>query len=122
MQLVVTKSNTLNAFSWIKQGWRLFTLQPGPFMSMSAILMGLLYLTSLIPPIGIVVAFLMPFLSAGFYAAASRAEQGEKLSAMDIFSLLSQLGKYRIFIRLALLGIIFSMPITHDFHAGGNIT
>ncbi|NVK26301.1 MAG: DUF2189 domain-containing protein, partial [Gammaproteobacteria bacterium] len=112
MQLVVTKSNTLNAFSWIKQGWRLFTLQPGPFMGMSAIIIACTLLANLNVLFGIIVVFLTPFLSAGFYHCASKAEQGEKLSVTDLFLLLGQISKYRVFIRLATFSVLFSILIT----------
>jgi len=112
MQLVVTKSNTLNAFSWIKQGWRLFTLQPSVFMGMSGIILAATILANVIPVLGIFVVFLSPFLAAGFYRAASIAEQGERLTVTEIFALLSELGKYRILIRLAAISLLFSIPLT----------
>lgn len=112
MQLVVTKSNTLNAFSWIKQGWRLFTLQPGAFMGMSAIILFATLLANMIPVLGIFLVFLAPFLSAGFYRAASIAEQGERLTVTDVFALLSEIGKYRVLIRLAGISLLLSIPMT----------
>lgn len=112
MQLVVTKSNTLNAFSWIKQGWRLFTLQPRVFMGMSAIVLGATLLANILPILGIIVVFLSPFLAAGFYRAASKVEQGEQLAVTDIFALLSELAKYRVMIRLAAFSLLFSIPTT----------
>ena len=112
MQLVVTKSNTLNAFSWIKQGWRLFTLQPGAFMGMSAIILFATFLANMIPVLGIFLVFLAPFLSAGFYRAASLAEQQEKLVVTDVFALLSEFGKYRVLIRLAGVSLLLSLPMT----------
>ena len=112
MQLVVTKSNTLNAFSWIKQGWRLFTLQPSVFMGMSAVVLGATLLANMIPVLGIIVVFLSPFLAAGMYRAASKAEQGEQLSVTDVFALLSELAKYRVMIRLAAISVLLSIPTT----------
>ena len=112
MQLVVTKSNTLNAFSWIKQGWRLFTLQPSVFMGMSAIVLGATLLANMIPILGIIVVFLSPFLAAGYYRAASKVEKGEPQTVTDIFALLSDLAKYRVMIRLAAFSVLFSIPTT----------
>lgn len=112
MQLVVTKSNTLNALSWIKQGWRLFTLQPGPFMAMSAIIICVSLLANLNAILGIVVVFMMPFLSAGYYQCASRAEQGEKITPADILYYLSHIRSHRVFIRLAFVSIVLSIPMT----------
>lgn len=111
MQLVVTKSNTLNAFSWIKQGWRLFTLQPGPFMAMSALVIFISLFGQTHRIFEIIVVFLSPFLAAGYYLSASRAEQGEKLVATDLFALLSEMAKYKVFIRLATFSVLLSLPL-----------
>lgn len=112
MQLVVTKSNTLNAFSWIKQGWRLFTLQPSVFMGMSGIVVAATLLANMIPVLGIFVVLISPFLAAGYYRAASIVEQGEKVTVTDIFALLSELTKYRVLIRLAAMSLLCSIPTT----------
>ena len=112
MQLVVTKSNTLNAFSWIKQGWRLFTLQPSVFMGMSGIVIAATLLANIIPVLGVFVVLISPFLAAGYYRAASIAEKGERLTVTDIFALLSQLSKYRVLIRLAAMSLLCSIPTT----------
>jgi uncharacterized membrane protein len=112
MKLVVTKAKTLNAFTWIRQGWRLFTLQPGPFMAMSAILIAISLLGNLHAILGIVIIFMMPFLSAGFYQCASRAEQGETITAADVFAYFSQIQAHKVFIRLAFVSIVLSIPMT----------
>jgi len=110
MQLIVTKSNTLNALSWVKQGWRLFTLQPGPFMAMSAIIIAFSLLANLNAILGVIVVFMMPFLSAGFYQCASRADQGETITAADIFYYFSHIASHRVFMRLAFISIVLSIP------------
>lgn len=112
MQLQVTKSNTLNAVSWIKNGWRLFTLQPGPFMGMSAIILFISLIGNLNPIAGVIALFMAPFLTAGFYQAATRAEKGESLNVSDIFSYFSKIAEYRIFLRISVLSLLFSIPIT----------
>lgn len=112
MQLVVTKSNTLNAFSWIKQGWRLFTQQPGPFMAMSALVICISLLANLNAIFGVIVVFMMPFITAGYYQCASRAEQDETITVSDIFYYFSHLNTHRVFIRLAFVSIILSIPMT----------
>lgn len=116
MQLIVTKANTLAAFSWLKQGWRLFTLQPGPFMAMSAIVFGVMIFPVLLgnnPIAAVISAFMLPYLSAGYYQAAANAEKGEVISPSDVFGYFSQFGKYIVFIRIALLSILFSIPTSH---------
>jgi hypothetical protein len=112
MKLVVTKTKTLNAFTWIKQGWSLFTLQPGPFMAMSAIIIAISLLGNMNAIFGVVVIFMMPFLSAGFYQCASRAEKGESITAADIFAYFSQIQTHRVFIHLAFVSIVLSIPMT----------
>lgn len=115
MQLQVTKSKLLSSLSWIKQGWRVFTLQPGPFMSMSAIIM-LMHVLQLINPIFGVVSFIaIPFLTIGYYQAASKAEAGESVSVSDVFVYFSQIAKYRVLLRLALLNLVFAIVVSMSF-------
>ena len=112
MQLVVTKANSLQAFGWIKRGWRIFTLQPGPFMAMSGIVLAFSLLGQMVPAASFIIVFLLPFLTAGFYQCASRVEQGEQIQAGDIFFYLSQVREYFVFIRIALVSIVLSIPLT----------
>ena len=110
MQLVVTQAKSLQAFSWIKNGWRIFTLQPAPFMAISGILLAFSLLGQMVPVASFFIVFLLPFLTAGFYQCASRAEQGEKIQASDVFHYLNQISQYTVFLRLALVSILVSIP------------
>ena len=110
MQLVVTKANSLQAFGWIKRGWRIFTLQPGPFMAMSGIVLAFSLLGQMVPAASFIIVFLLPFLTAGFYQCASKAEQGEAIQASQVFQYLNQVTDYMVFVRLALVSILVSLP------------
>lgn len=118
MELAVCRVGSLRAFNWIKNGWRLFTQQPGPFMAMAGILMAIQVVASLIPLASYIAVFLLPFIVIGFYQVASRVEQGEQVSAGDIFHYLGRIGEYKVLFRIALLSIVLSIPASM---AGGSM-
>jgi len=110
MQLVVTKANSLQAFQWVKSGWRLFTQQPAPFMAMSGIILAISLVANFVPLLSFFIVFLMPFLTAGYYQCASNVEQGEKIQAADLFMYLSKISEYSVFMRIAVVSILLSLP------------
>lgn len=110
MQLVVTRVSVLRAFSWIKNGWRLFTQRPGPFMAMAGILMSTQLIGILNQFTSIIVVFLLPFLTIGFYQVASKIEQGEQVAVSDIFQYLGRVSEYRVLLRISLLSVLLSIP------------
>lgn len=118
MQLVVSRVNSLRAFSWIKSGWRLFTQQPAPFMAMAGILMAIQLIASLVPLASYVAVFLLPFLTIGLYQVASKVEQDEKVSVNELFHYLSRVREYRVLFRISLVSILLSIPASM---AGSNM-
>lgn len=112
MQLVVTKANTLQATQWIKNAWRLFTLKPSLFLAMTGIILVFSFVSAVAPLASILVMFLMPFLNAGYYQVASQVEQEQHAEATDIFVYFKQIPKYKVFLRLALVSVLLSLPMT----------
>jgi len=110
MQLIVTRANTLQAFSWIKNGWRLFTLKPAVFMGMSGVILSLSLVANFVPVLSYFIIFLMPFLSIGYYQVASQIEQDKPSSVSDVFQYLGQMKEYFVLLKLALLSIAISIP------------
>lgn len=110
MQLEVQKKPTLSAFSWIKSGWRVFTLNPSIFMGMSGLLACVALLAVMIPYFNFVALIVMPFLASGFYQVASDIEQEKPVSVSDIFQYFSRLEEYRIFFRVAAVNVLLSLP------------
>lgn len=110
MQLAVYRVNSFRAFNWIKNGWRLFTKQPGPFMAMAGIVFAVQVLSSLVPLLSYVAVFLLPFLVIGFYQVASKVEQDEAVSATNLFQYLSRIGEYKVLFRIAIVSILLSIP------------
>lgn len=115
MQLVVTQAKTLQAFNWIKNGWRLFTLQPGPFMAMSGLLIILNLVSSVLPPLNFIFAAAVPFLTIGIYRAASEVEQGNSVGGMSLFYYLSKIKEFAVLLRIAAVMIALSIPATVVF-------
>lgn len=112
MQLEVHKRPTLSALTWVKRGWRIFTLNPSVFMGMAGVLMVVSLLSGLIPYFNFVALLIIPFLTAGFYQVSSQIEQDQKASVSDIFEYFSKLKEYRIFFRVAAVSVLLSIPVT----------
>lgn len=110
MQLIVTQTNTLQAFSWIKNGWRLFTLKPAIFMGMSLVILALSLVANFVPVLSYFIIFLMPFLTIGYYQVASQIEQDKESSVADVFQYIGQMKEYFVLLKLALLSIAISIP------------
>ncbi len=115
MQLEVQKRPTLSALTWIKRGWRVFTLSPSVFMGMAGILMVVGLLAGIIPYFNFVALLITPFLAAGFYQVASQIEQDKKATVSDIFEYFGRLGEYRIFFRVAAVTVLLSLPASTIF-------
>lgn len=110
MQLAVTQSNTLRSLTWIKNGWRLFTLKPSVFMAMTGIVLFFSLLANIQPLLGLFIGLFMPFLTAGYYLVCSKVEQGEEVTPGQIFSLFSEFAKYRVLMRIGLVAIVIAIP------------
>lgn len=110
MQLIVTQANTLQAISWIKNGWRLFTLKPAIFMGMSGVILSMSLVANFVPVLSYFIIFLMPFLTIGYYQVASQIEQDNEPSVSDIFQYIGQMKDYFVLLKLALLSIAISIP------------
>ena len=112
MKLIVNSCSTLSALNWIRRGWWLFTLQPKKFMVMTAIILLLSLMANIAQILSILIVFIMPFLNAGYYQAASNVEKQQKIEITDLFYYLSNISEYRIFLKLALVGVGLSIPLT----------
>ncbi len=111
MQLEVTKQKAFASIDWIKQGWKIFTLKPAIFLGMSAIIICSMLVTVVFPQANIIVLLVMPFLSAGFYQITSKVENDEPAEVADIFQYFGKIKEHLIFVKIALFGIVMSIPV-----------
>ena len=65
-----------NGWTWILQGWGLFTKAPGTWIGMMAVLLLIQGVLGTIPLVGIVVSLLLPVFAAGLIIASRALDQG----------------------------------------------
>lgn len=77
---------TGNGIDWIKEGWRLFTLNPGLWIAAMLILVAISIVCSFIPFIGSIAEILLgPLFAAGIYSFAHGLASGEGADINRIF-------------------------------------
>lgn len=72
-------------FDWYKQGWRLFTAQPGMLVLLYLASFVLSLVLGLIPLGGLILAFITPSLTGGYYLAVQHVEAGEAPTFEHLF-------------------------------------
>lgn len=103
-------------FKWLGQGWRLFKEQSGLWMMMFFFIFASLLFSSLLGAIGMVIyALVHPFLVAGFYHLAFKANHQIRGDINEFFVAFKDQQVVRIFIQLGLLSLVVSLltePLT----------
>jgi len=90
-------------FSWLRQGWVLFSANPGVWIAMTVLLLVAILALQIVPLIGsLTAALLLPTLFAGMLHAARRTAEGGDPEVADLFA-----GFRRNTGPLVLLGVIF---------------
>lgn len=84
LQLIVKKAPVTSAAEWLKHAWLLYKLHPGLFAGVCAFI-AVVSLAVVIPVIGAVVFFILPFLQAGFFSMIVSAQQKKPLQFDMLF-------------------------------------
>lgn len=104
---------------WLKAGWIIFKSQPFTFVMMYLLMVVVSLVPFVFPPLQLAAVLVSPFLTAGFYLAVVKKQQGEAITLADIlvpFSTkgrrlnLFRFGLYQMGVALllsALLGVLF---------------
>lgn len=72
---------------WLKQGWQLFTKNPGIWIAIAVILMVIVVVLSLIPFIGaLAVNFLMPVFAGGILLGCKSLTEGGDIAIDNLFA------------------------------------
>jgi len=94
-----------SGIQWIKDGWRIFRLQPLALFTWAMFISFLLMVSTMIPPIGpIIFIVLMPAISFVTLSACRQVSAGKSLSAGMWMQPLQQKG---IFKRLVIAGLLY---------------
>jgi len=84
LQLVVKRAPVTSANDWLKQAWQIFRVNPGLFIGINTFIT-VIGFVSMVPIVGILVLFVMPFLQAGFYSVIVAAQQQKPLQFDMLF-------------------------------------
>ncbi len=112
LQLIVKKAPVTSAAEWLKQAWLLFKTNPALFISIYAFI-AFVSMLVLIPFVGIVVFFIVPFLQAGFYSIIVSAQQ-QKPVQFDMLFKPFQIFELRTpMIRMAAAQLVCALPLMY---------
>lgn len=105
----IYKVSVQSAFRWFSRAWHIFKEQSGLFMSATFFIFVSMILASMIGIVGSVVfALAQPFLSAGIYHLAFKADNGVESKFSDLFVAFSDLQSRRVLLQLGALGLLFA--------------
>lgn len=112
LQLVVRRAPLQAGLKWFQQGWQIFKQQPVVWIQVVFTIHFLSLLGALHPLLGIVVALLNPFLTAGLYSCIVARQGGSTVHFQMLFRPLKEPACRAIFIRLAAANMLCSIPLT----------
>lgn len=96
------------AFFWISRSWEIFKQQSGLWMLSFFFIFMLGGIASSLGPVGVIAYSLTyPFLLAGFYHMAFRADNGLESRFNDLFVAFSDARVRRVLIQLGAMGLLF---------------
>ncbi len=112
MRLEINNVSGFAAFSWVKEGWQVFKLNPAVFMGATAVLLLIAVVPSVLPAANLFISFLLPFLMAGFYQIATDIKQEKPAAVGDLLKYLFDLKNHMVFFKLALAGFVLALLLT----------
>ncbi len=112
LQLVVRRAPAAAGLRWLQQGWALFKQQPGLWIQLVFIIHLSTLLGAMHPLLGVLIALLNPFLTAGLYRCIVARQKGETASLAQFWQPLKEPACRAVFLRLAAANMLFSIPLT----------
>lgn len=111
--------------NWLNQSWQLFRMHPGLLLGMNAFIVFTSIAAAIIPVIGVLLFFVLPFLQSGFYATLVAAQQQKPVNFDQLFSVFKITDLRAPFMTMAAAQILCSLPqmyftnqIVTNFEAG----
>lgn len=113
VKLIVRRAPALAALGWLKQAWTIFVKAPLSWVLMFVTLGVMALLAQGYPPLTTIIGILLnPFLTAGVYKSAVSVQQQKTIQFTDLFSPLGEVECRAVFIRLAGLNMLASIPLS----------
>lgn len=112
LQLVVRRAPAAAGLRWLQQAWVLFKQQPGLWIQLVLIIHFSTLLGAIHPLLGVLIALLNPFLTAGLYRCIVASQKGATVSLTQFWQPLKEPACRAVFLRLAAANMLFSIPLT----------
>lgn len=109
--LATNKPYSFNLGEYISQGFNIISKNPGLFIAFAFVYMLILIVCQVIPLLGPIASFVAtPCLTAGFYLAANKQEQGKSIEFGDFFKGFDFIGQLML-IAVIQMGLMIVMMI-----------
>lgn len=112
VKLVVRRASALAPLHWLKQSWQIFLQAPLIWILMFLTVGALALLSQLHPVTAVIGMLLNPFLTAGIYKSIVAVQQQQSISYRDLFTPLQEPAFRAIFVCLAALNMLASIPLS----------
>ena len=112
VKLIVKRAPVLASVSWLKQAWGIFMLAPLNWVLMFITLGVISLLSQLHPVVAVIGILLNPFLTAGVYKTVVVLQQKQSVSYSMLFQPLQEVACRAVFLRLAALNMLASIPLS----------
>lgn len=112
-----------NAFSWIKQGWALFVVNPGVWLAITVVWLVIFLALHIVPFVGGLAANLLaPLFAAGMLRVCQKAANGENMEIPDLFAGFNQHSGALVMLGvLYMAGMLAIMAICFLIGGGGMV-
>ena len=112
VKLIVRRAPVLASINWLKQAWAIFIKAPLNWVLMFIILGAIALLGQIHPFTAVIGILLNPFLTAGMYKSVVAIQNQQTMQFTGLFSPLKETGCRAVFIRLAGLNMLASIPLS----------
>lgn len=112
VKLIVRRAPALAALGWLKQSWAIFLQAPAVWLLMFGTLVCIALFSQIHPFTAVIGIMLNPFLTAGVYKSVVAVQQQQRIQYADLFSPLKEPGCRAVFIRIAALNMLASIPLS----------
>lgn len=112
IKLVIRRAPALASLNWLKQSWDIFRQQPAIWIQIFVTLGAIAVLSQIHPFTAIIGILLNPFLTAGVYKSVVAVQQKQTIRYTDLFSPLREPACRAVFIRIAALNMLASVPLS----------
>ncbi len=109
LQLIVKRAPVTSASAWMKQAWQIFRTNPGLFIGINVFL-AIVGVVAIVPVVGILILFVLPFLQAGFYSVIVAAQQNKPVEFAMIFKPFQILELRAPMLKMAAAQLLCSLP------------